>query len=377
MSSLTPDATTDLADSATRRASQGAAAEPTVKPVVMLVDDQPRNARLLQAQLGSGPFEFMVAHSGEEALAQVRERLPDLIILDYMMPGMNGQQVALVLKQDPRTRNIPLIMLTALSDHASRMHALSAGIEEFINKPVDQAELCTRVRNLLRLKSYQDQLSDHNRRLSDQVAERTRQLTEAYRDTIYTMVKAAEYKDEDTGSHVQRISFFCLELAEHLGMDKTFCDEIFYASAMHDVGKIGIPDAVLLKPGTFDASEWLMMKTHCTLGAKILHKGSSPYVAMGADIALSHHERWDGSGYPNGLKGDAAPLSARIVMLCDQYDALRSRRPYKPAMSHDHASTVIMDGDGRTEPAHFDPAVLSAFKQVRHRFAEIYAANID
>ena len=349
----------------------------SVKPTLMLVDDQPRNARLLQAQLGSEHFDFIIAQSGEEALNRIRDHLPDLIILDYMMPGMNGQQVALALKQDPHTRNIPVIMLTALSDHASRMHALSAGVEEFINKPVDQAELCTRVRNLLRLKSYQDQLATHNRRLSDKVAERTRQLTEAYRDTIYTMVEAAEYKDEDTGSHVQRISFFCLELSEHLGMDKTFCDQIFYASAMHDVGKIGIPDAVLLKPGTFDAGEWAMMKTHCTLGAKILQKGGSPYVKMGAEIALSHHERWDGSGYPNGLAGDAVPLSARIVMLCDQYDALRSRRPYKPAMSHEQASAVILDGDGRTEPGHFDPAVLSAFTHVRHRFAEIYAANID
>ncbi len=343
----------------------------------MLVDDQPRNARLLQAQLGTEQFDFMVAQSGEESLAQLRERLPDLIILDYMMPGMNGQQVAIALKADPRTRNIPLIMLTALSDHASRMHALSAGVEEFINKPVDQAELSTRVRNLLRLKSYQDQLADHNRLLADKVAERTRQLTEAYRDTIYTMVKAAEYKDEDTGSHVQRISFFCLELSEHLGMDKAFCDLIFYASAMHDVGKIGIPDAVLLKPGSFDEAEWAMMKTHCALGAKILHKGSSPYVTMGAEIALSHHERWDGSGYPSGLVGEAISLPARIVMLCDQYDALRSRRPYKAPMSHERASAVIMSGDGRTEPAHFDPAVLAAFTQVRDRFDAIYNANID
>ena len=343
------------------------------KPVLMLVDDQPRNARLLQAQLGIEHFEFMVAQSGEEALTQIRHHLPDLIILDYMMPGMNGQQVALVLKHDPRTRNIPLIMLTALSDHASRMHALSAGVEEFINKPVDQAELCTRVRNLLRLKSYQDQLSQHNRRLSDEVVERTRQLTEAYRDTIYTMVKAAEYKDEDTGSHVQRISFFCLELSEHLGMDKAFCDQIFYASAMHDVGKIGIPDAVLLKPGAFDASEWAMMKTHCTLGAKILHKGCSPYVTMGADIALSHHERWDGSGYPDGLAGEAIPLAARLMAVADVFDALVSARPYKAALPHAEAREVIRGGRGR----HFDPVVVDAFEEAYDEFDAIAQRVVD
>ncbi len=347
------------------------------KPLLMLVDDQPRNARLLQAQLGTEHYDFMTAQSGEEALARLRERLPDLIILDFMMPGMNGQQVASAIKRDERTRNIPVIMLTALSDHGSRMQALSAGVEEFVNKPVDQSELWTRVRNLLRLKTFQDELADHNLRLTELVAERTRQLADAYRDTVVTMVRAAEYKDEDTGAHVQRISFYCLELADELGMDDSFRDRLFYASPMHDVGKIGIPDAVLLKPGAFTPDEWAMMKTHSALGAKILQRGTSPYVAMGAEIAQHHHERWDGSGYPQGLAGEAIPLSARIVMLCDQYDALRSRRPYKAPFSHERACQIIMDGDGRTLPVHFDPEVLSSFTRIRSRFDAIFEANSD
>ncbi len=350
---------------------------PSGKPTLMLIDDQPRNARLLQAQLGSEHFSYMVAQSGEDALAQLQQRLPDLIILDFMMPGMNGQQVALSLKQDERTRTIPVIMLTALSDHGSRMQALSAGVEEFVNKPVDQTELWARVRNLLRLKFSQDRLADHNRRLADEVAERTRQLADAYRDTVYTMVRAAEYKDEDTGSHVQRISFYCLELADELGMDPQFRDRIFYASPMHDIGKIGIPDSVLLKPGAFSKEEWEMMKTHSALGAEILRHGNSPYVLMGAEIAQHHHERWDGSGYPRGLAGEAIPLPARIVMLCDQYDAMRSRRPYKPAWSHEQACQVILEGDGRTEPGHFDPEVWAAFGRIRSRFADIFEANED
>ena len=343
----------------------------------MLVDDQPRNARLLQAQLGHQHYDFMVAQSGEAALAQLDQKLPDLIILDYMMPGMDGYEVALYLKEKERTRAIPVIMLTALSDQQSRLRALSAGVEEFINKPVDQAELLVRVRNLLRLKDYSDLLASHNQLLSDQVTDRTRQLAEAYRDTIYTMVKAAEYKDEDTGAHVQRISFYCLEMAQHMGLNAEFSDQLFYASPMYDIGKIGIPDAVLLKTHSFVDYEWSVMKTHCLLGAEILQKGSSPYVKMGAEIALNHHERWDASGYPNNLGGEKIPLSARIVSICDQYDALRSKRPYKPALSHAEAFRILTQGDGRTDPAHFDPQILAAFHKISTRFEDIYQSYSD
>ncbi|MES2536107.1 MAG: HD domain-containing phosphohydrolase [Pseudomonadota bacterium] len=351
--------------------------ETKAQSLIMVVDDEVRNTRLMQAQLSSEGHQIMTASSGEEALAQLKTALPDLILLDVMMPGMSGYEVATTLKEDARTRNIPIIMVSALDDRESRMIALQAGAEEFLNKPVDRSELLVRVRNLLRLKEYQNLLRNHNDLLEEQVTARTRELTNAYRDTIYTMVRAAEFRDEETGAHVQRISFYCLELAEHLGLKKEFCDKIFYSSPMHDVGKIGIPDAVLLKPGGFNPEEWLIMQGHCTLGAQILSNGNSPYLEMGVEIALNHHERWDGGGYPNGSKGEDIPLSARIMNICDQYDALRSKRPYKPALPHEKALEIITVGDGRTMPGHFDPQVLDAFIRTSERFQEIYESHAD
>jgi putative two-component system response regulator len=339
---------------------------------ILVVDDEVRNTRLVEAQLAAQGYRIVTAFSGEEALEKVADALPDLILLDLMMPGMSGYQVAARLKENELTRNIPIIMVTALDDRESRLLALEAGAEEFLNKPVDRSELWVRVRNLLRLKDYQNFLSRHNEILEQQVEERTRQLTDAYRDTIYTMVRAAEYKDEGTGAHVQRISFYCVELAEAMGMKKEFCDLIFYASPMHDIGKIGIPDAILLKPGTFTEAEWEVMKGHSALGAQMLQQGNSPYLQMGMEIALNHHERWDGSGYPQGLKGEQIPLAARIMNICDQYDALRSKRPYKAALTHEETVKIITEGDGRTVPSHFDPEVLQAFLRVAERFRQIY-----
>jgi putative two-component system response regulator len=351
--------------------------ETKAQSLIMVVDDEMRNTRLLQAQLSSEGHQIIIATSGEEALEHLKTTLPDLILLDVMMPGMSGYEVATRLKLDERTRNIPIIMVTALDDRESRLIALEAGAEEFLNKPVDRSELLVRVRNLLRLKEYQNFLRSHNDLLEEQVAARTIELTNAYRDTIYTMVRAAEFRDEETGAHVQRISYYCLEVAEHLGLKKEFCDKIFYSSPMHDVGKIGIPDSVLLKPGGFTPDEWLTMQGHCALGAQILSHGNSPYLMMGVEIALNHHERWDGSGYPNGKKGEDIPLSARIMNICDQYDALRSKRPYKPALSHEKALEIITVGDGRTLPTHFDPQVLEAFTRTAERFREIYDSHAD
>jgi putative two-component system response regulator len=189
---------------------------------------------------------------------------------------------------------------------------------------------------------------------------------------IATLTRVASYRDEETGAHIARISYYCVELSDALGMDAEFRDVIFHASPLHDVGKIATPDHILFKPGGFTPEEWAVMQRHAETGAKMLENGASPYLKMGRDIALSHHERWDGSGYPQGLKGEEIPLPARLMCLADVYDALRSKRPYKPAFDHEKAAAIILNGDGRTNPGHFDPQALAAFKSRLARFDDIY-----
>jgi putative two-component system response regulator len=265
-------------------------------------------------------------------------------------------------------------MVTGLGDRESRLRALENGAEDFLVKPVDRNELWSRVRNHLRLKEYGDLLQDHNALLESQIHERTAQLRESYHETILILMNAAEHRDNDTGDHVRRISHFTSELANVMGMGAEYVELIFNASPLHDIGKIGVPDFVLLKNGPLDAAEWEVMKTHPVLGKRILESGTNAYLKMGAEIALTHHERWDGTGYPSGARGESVPLCGYIMGICDQYDALRSRRPYKPALDHDRVVEIISKGDGRTDPGHFHPAVLSAFEAHASKFGEIFSA---
>jgi putative two-component system response regulator len=341
------------------------------------VDDEPRNTKLLEAILSREGYRVECAGNGQDALRAVVELRPDLVLLDVMMPDTDGFQVAAQIKSNSDTRNIPIIMVTSLDDRASKLRALDSGAEEFLTKPVDRAELIVRTRNLLRLKELADLHANYARVLEERVVERSLRLTNSYRDTIAALNRAASYRDEETGAHVQRISHYCVELGQALGMDSAFCECIYYASPMHDIGKIAIPDRVLLKPGPLTPDEWEIMKTHATLGFKMLDGVDSPYIEMGRDIALRHHERWDGRGYPDGLSGEAIPLSARVMAIADVYDALRSRRPYKEAYGHDDAVRIIMHGDGRTSPKHFDPRVLSAFVSARAAMRDIYQEMID
>jgi len=334
--------------------------------MILVVDDSERGRRLLGTLLISEGYDYCEADNGKTALSMARTHKPDIILLDIMMPDMDGYRVAEKLKHKPETKDIQ-----------SRIRGLAAGAEEFVSKPVNANELQIRVRNLLRLKQAGDILKKHKQMLETEVAERTRELHTSFVEAIYTLMRAAEYRDDETGAHVKRISYYTVALAEILGMDARFCDTIHYASPMHDIGKIGIPDHILLKPKGFTPKEWEIMKSHTTIGADILKDQTSPYLQMGHDIALSHHERWDGDGYPQGIKGEAIPLPARIMQICDVYDALRSKRPYKPAFDHDKAMHIITKGDGRTDPSHFDPEILAAFESSADDLETIFDSYVE
>jgi len=298
-----------------------------------------------------------------------------LILLDLLMPGMDGFQVMEGLKEIEPDGYLPVLVITAQPGH--KLRALQAGAKDFISKPFELAEVLARVHNMLEVRLLHKELHSFNDVLEQRVRERTADLQESYLETIFTMTRAAEHKDEDTGAHVQRISYSSRELARMLGLDEEFVDTIFFASPMHDIGKIGIPDHVLLKPGPLTPDEWEIMKGHALMGSKILGDSKSPYLKMGAEIALNHHESWDGGGYPNGARGEAIPLAARIVNICDVYDALRSKRPYKPACDHLKTVGIVTRGDGRTHPERFDPAILAAFKQHHHSFRDIFEAHAE
>ncbi|MFO7685213.1 MAG: two-component system response regulator [Desulfobacterales bacterium] len=339
-----------------------------------MVDDTPDNL-ILMNNLLKDDYKVKIANGGEKALRIARsESPPALILLDIMMPGMDGYEVCQHLKDDPKTMYIPVIFLTAKAEVEDEKRGLELGAVDYITKPISPPIVMARLKNHITLKAAADFLHNQNDFLELEVAKRTREVQESYLETILTMTRAAEHKDEDTGAHVKRISYYSRELARMLGLDKDFVDKIFFASPMHDIGKIGIPDHILLKPGGFTPDEWEIMKGHASMGAKILGNSKSSYLRMGAEIALNHHERWDGGGYPAGKEGETIPLAARIMNICDIYDALRSKRPYKPACDHLKTMDIITRGDGRTQPDHFDPVIFAAFKQNHQSFCDIFEA---
>lgn len=350
------------------------------QPKILVVDDEYRNLRLMEAILLPLGYEIVFAHDGEEALEKIKETPVDVILLDIMMPKMDGFEVARRLKSDNETKIIPIVMVTALQEVRDRIKALEVGADDFLTKPVDKTEVRARVASLLKVKAYNDHMRNHQQELESEVAKRTKELRKAFEkikivslETIYKLTKAAEYKDEDTGAHIQRMSNYSAIIAGKMGLAEQTVESILYAAPMHDIGKIGIPDRILLKPAKLDSDEWMTMKQHTVIGGRILEESAAVFIRLGEVVALTHHEKWDGTGYPKGLKGKNIPLVGRIIAIADVFDALTSKRPYKEAFSLEKSYEIIKEGRG----THFDPDVMDAFFASQEKLLAIKEKFMD
>ena len=360
---------------------------PNEKPTVLVVDDSADNLTLMSALLKDS-YKVKVANHGERALKIMQgEQLPDLILLDIMMPDIDGYEVCQRLKQEIRTRDIPIIFLTAKTQVEDEKRGLELGAVDYITKPISPPIVLARVKTQLQLKAAADFLKDQNAYLEQEIANRTREITAIQDVTILAMASLAETRDSDTGNHIRRTQYYVKALAEQLRTHPRFAavltDEfiatLFKSAPLHDIGKVGIPDRILLKPGRFEAHEFDIMKTHTTLGCDAIQHAETAlgmdvaFLSMAKDIALSHQEKWDGSGYPQGLAGEAIPVSARLMAVADVYDALISRRVYKSGMPHEKAVGIIIEG----RATHFDPDMVDAFVKIQASFQTIAGHYAD
>jgi putative two-component system response regulator len=336
------------------------------RQTILIVDDNKVNIDVL-AQLLSSEYKIKVALNGKRAL-QIAKKAPspDMILLDVMMPEMDGYEVCQYLKEDALTAKIPVIFVTAKDAEADERYGFSLGAVDYITKPISPSIVLSRVRTHLAL-------HNQNRELAIKVKERTRELEDERIEVIQRLGRAAEYKDDETGRHITRVSHYARILAAGIGLDEECVEMLFYATPMHDIGKIGIPESILNKPGKLTPEEFEVIKTHPAIGSEILGDSKSELLTVARNVAFYHHEKWDGSGYPSGLKGEAIPLEARLMAVADVFDAVTSKRPYKEAWPIDKAVQMIKDNAG----THFDPQIVKAFIENFDDIARVQGAYSD
>lgn len=361
---------------------------PTTKATILIVDDEPINISVLMSFL-EDKYRIIEAKNGQQALDKLTNpTLPELILLDIMMPDMDGYEVCRKIKDNPVTQHIPIIFISAMNDQTDEAHGFEMGAADYITKPISPAIVSARIKTHINLGRIRQLLVTQNKELERAISERSKELTQTQDITILALATLAETRDNETGNHIRRTQHYVKALAIELAkfprhknqLTQENIDLIFKSAPLHDIGKVGIPDSILLKPAALSDSEFHIMKQHAMLGDDAISKaetllghGNISFLRFAREIAFGHHEKWDGSGYPNGLIGESIPLSARLMAVADVYDALISKRVYKPAFSHETAVNIISEGSGQ----HFDPDIVHAFINIQTQFQDIATRYTD
>lgn len=347
---------------------------------ILVVDDNETNLKILKLILEKDNYEVHTTHSPENVIEHLDTFLPDIILLDINMPRISGYDLCREIKFSEKYKDIPIIFISALSDAQDIVKGFQMGAVDYVTKPFKSEEVKARVSTHLKIKELQAELKRHNQFLEQRVREQVEEITKTQMETIFSLAKLAQSRDDDTGKHLERVQSYCYELAAELKENSAystyisddFVHNIKHASPLHDIGKVGISDNILLKPGKLTDEEFAIMKTHTTIGYETLKEvhakfGNNSFIEMGMVIARSHHERYDGFGYPDKVKGEEIPLAARIMSIADVYDALRSKRVYKDAFSQEKSVSIILEGRG----TQFDPVLVDAFERIAEKFNEI------